>query len=59
MPEPVPSLPDQLNVKLVELSVAGRAFTLLVGVVLSIVMGASLVGLVPRAGSVSLIWSVG
>ena len=58
IPEPAPSLPDQLRVKLVEVSVAGNALTLLVGVVLSIVMGASFVGLIPSAGSVSLIWSV-
>ena len=44
--------------KLVELSVAGRAATVLVGAVLSIVIRACLVGSIPWLGSSSLTWSV-
>ena len=58
MPEPPPSLPDQLRLNLSEFSVAGRAVTLLVGVELSIVTSACLAVEIPWLGSVSLTWSV-
>ena len=54
MPEPAPSLPDQLRLKLALVSVAGSAVTLETGVVLSIVTSACLAVEIHWLGSVSL-----